>query len=497
MAHDIVPPNPAGTIEALSALGYTLEAAIADLVDNSIDADAGQVEVLFQWDGTNSYVAVVDDGRGMSEVDLLQAMALSVKGPRAVREASELGRFGMGLKTASFSHASVLTVWTRSGYRDSVRTWDLEQVVSSGEWRLLRGATPQARVVLNALEHRVPESGTIVLWQSLRNLVPGESVTEEEAHANFLAAIARVEDHLGMTFGRFVSGSAAKQARPLKLLVNGQEVQAWDPFLMSNRDTLQRPVDHLQLNGHPIKVRPFVLPPKRRLTDEQFRIAGGPKGWVGQEGFYLYRNDRLIVAGGWLGLGFRSDEKHVLARIAVDIPAASDLDWALDITKASALVPLALRGSLHRTAKATRAEAQRVLGSVSRTAVQVHSDDLSFIWKPEKGSGDLRLRINWNHPLVREALLTAADGRPIVRSLLRMIEETVPLGALRMLWDSDEDRDYEPFSSATPAEVVSIAGRIYVAYVSQGLTPEQAKTRLRHTSPFNEYPDLLSQLNLE
>ena len=88
------------------------------------------------------------------------------------------------------------------------------------------------------------------------------------------------------------------------------------------------------------------------------------------------------------------------------------------------------------------------------------------------------------------------DARPTVKALLRFMEETVPLPALRMLFDQEKDRDYQPFSKIPGDEIINIAERMYSAYVSQGLTPQQAAVRLQHTSPFNEYPDLLSVLHL-
>lgn len=137
-----------------------------------------------------------------------------------------------------------------------------------------------------------------------------------------------------------------------------------------------------------------------------------------------------------------------------------------------------------------------MLSSIGKTVAYQNADELSFVWRPERTDGDLRLRINWQHPLVRQALQISPDARPTVKALLRFLEETVPLPALRMLFDQEEDRDYQPFSKAPTDEIVSIAERMYGAYVSQGLTPQQATVRLQHTSPFNEYPDLLSALHL-
>src|SRR5262249_6147049 len=157
---------------------------------------------------------------------------------------------------------------------------------------------------------RVKGSGTIVLWQGLSRLVD-ETVTSDDsaAQAQFLDAVARVEKHLALTFGRFLGGGGPPpRRRTITLTGNSGAVNPWDPCMESHDGTLPRPVEHLQLDGHDVVVRPYVLPPKRRLTDEQYRAGGGPRGWLEQQGLYIYRNNRLIVPGDWLDLpGFRKD----------------------------------------------------------------------------------------------------------------------------------------------------------------------------------------------
>jgi hypothetical protein len=494
----IVAPDPAGTIESLSALGYSPEAAIADLVDNSIDAGARNIDVVFHWAGADSHVAVIDDGQGMTAEELRDAMALALRGPRVPRRARELGRFGMGLKTASFSQANTLIVWSRKGPSEpAVRVWDLARVVSSGEWQLLTDTDVGSSGLLARLLERHRGARTIVLWRSLTKIVEDIAETDDTAgQRHFLDAVARVHNHLAMTFARFLAGRPHRRRR-LQLRINGTIVDPWDPFLESNPHTSPRPPEHLAVDGHAVLVRPFVLPPKRRLTEQQYRAGGGARGWQEQQGFYIYRNDRLIVAGDWLELGgFRKDDKHNLARIAVEIPAEVDHLWSVDVKKATARPPLPLRGDLTRIAKSTRIEAQRVQAALVRTTALTKSDDLTYVWRPERRNGQLRLRLNWQHPLVREAMRVEPDARRTLRALLSYLEETVPLPALRVMFDTDQDRDHEPFSDSPPEEVIKVAERLYAAYINQQLTPAQARTRLRHTPPFDEYGGLLAALDL-
>ena len=501
MSHEIIPPDPAGMIESLSALGYSLEAAIADLVDNSIDAGADTVGVNFHWAGAHSHVAVVDNGSGMTESELVTAMALGRKGASTARDIDELGRFGMGLKTASFSHTSRLAVWSKPASQCvSVRVWDLPEVVRSGEWRLMTSTSPQDQELLNDYASGL-STGTVVLWAGLKKIVhDGDEMDESDAHQQFLRMIEKVDRHLGMTFGRFLKAgqrSNFNRGGRIALSINSSLVKPWDPFLTSNAATLPQPEEHLHVDGTEVLVRPYVLPPKRRLTDGEYENAGGPGGWLDQQGFYVYRNDRLILAGDWLELpGFRKDEKHLLARISVDLPSSLDRLWSIDVKKATALPPLPLRQALSRIGKATREKARGVLTHIGRTTAITKSDDLSYVWKAEKKSGELRVRLNWSHPLVKETIRSAGDNKKDLRALLHFIEETVPVGALRMMYDQDSDTDHAPFSGSPADKVLEVAERLYDSYIGSGLSPQQAADRVCKTPPMNEYPDLLHQMGI-
>lgn len=496
LGYDLAAPDPGGTIASLSALGYSLEAAVADIVDNSVDAKAKNVTVDFHWAGGDSYVVIADDGEGMSEIELVTAMTLGERGPQVDRSPNELGRFGMGLKTASFSQASQLVVWSKSeAGKPCQRVWDLSEVLRTKEWRLQWSPDDTGSAILARYQDR--PRGTVVLWRDLGKIVTeGDSHDDESAHRLFFEAVERVDQHLGMVFCRFL-GARLSESRltRVSIQVNGSTVQPWDPFMQSA--ALIQPVEHLSAAGSTVLVRPFILPPKRRLTDEQFRLGGGPRGWLDQQGFYIFRNDRLILAGDWLGLGaFRKDEKHILARVAVEVPSALDALWAIDVKKASAHPPVALKGHLTRIGKAIRAKSQAVLTHVGRTATVVQADELSYAWRPERTSGEVRVRLNWHHPLVQDAVRLSGDGKSAVKALLRYLEETVPLPALRMMFDDEEDRDYVPFHSVAPDEVVSVAERMLAAFINSGLSPVAAGKRLLVTYPFNEYTDLPVRLGL-
>jgi hypothetical protein len=480
--YQIANPHPGGTIESLKSLGYTIEAAIADLVDNSITAQAGNIDVKFTWDGRNSWVAITDDGNGMTEEELVTAMTIAAKGPSTERGPKDLGRFGMGLKTASFSQARQLIVTTAPlGGPRSTRAWDLDLVIRSGEWRLLQEVDPADAAIL---DHLWGGHGTVVFWRHLHRFDRGEITTgDAAAKSHFYDDIRnRVEPHLGMVFSRFLDGKRLKG-----LTVNGNPVSPWDPFLRNQRFVQRLPDEHIPINGHTMDVEGFILPHPRHLSEDEAHQAAGPTGWLDQQGFYVYRRDRLIVAGDWLGIrGFRKEDKYILARIAVDIPADLDAEWGIDVRKSATVPPLAARSHLQRIGADAKRRAASVLSHRGRIAAREYGADFIYAWNVRQHNGQVTCRINRKHPLVQQVLRGGTEGSADAAALIRLLEETVPVAALRVLHQAETIDDPEPFAGTADAEAIKIAERIQAAYISQGVTPGEARSRIRLMPPFDQ-----------
>ncbi|TCJ94910.1 ATP-binding protein [Nocardia alba] len=484
MDFDVAAPDPAGMVASLSSLGYSLPAAVADLVDNSLSAEAKNVDVDFTWEGQRSWIAVADDGRGMTEPELVIAMTVAARGPSAERSATDLGRFGVGLKSASFSQCRKLTVATTRDGSWHARTWDLGIVEQYKEWRLLRdpgdATTSLLRRITGDMQH-----GTVVLWEQLSGyhstFVSNE---DEKTQAQFYAEAERTEAHLAMVFARFLQRPAR-----CRLRVRGSELSPWDPFLSAHASVQRIPWEPLPLGSQSVRVEPFVLPTAQRLSAAEHESAAGQKGWLGQQGFYVYRRDRLILAGGWLGIrGLRREEKYNLARIAVDIPAEADTDWGVDVRKASVVPPVSLRRHLERIANYTREAAARSARQRGEVVSRAHGAPLRFAWNVKRQDGRIILRINRNHPLVKAAMGDRVGNPDVVRSMIRLLEETVPVMALRVLHETDTVDDPEPFGGPGPAapETVAIARHVYETLLGQGRSPEDARGVLSSMSPFDE-----------
>jgi len=336
-----VPPRANVLIEALRGLGYSTATALADIVDNSIAAGASNVDISFTWNGPQSTVTILDNGSGMTGNALQDAMRLGNRSPLDERAPGDLGRFGLGLKTASFSQCRRLTVASRKDGTTNCLRWDLDILMSAEDdgWYLFEGPAKGSEEQILPLQ--AEESGTLVLWENVDRIVtPG---FQQQDLLDLIDVVAR---HISMVFHRYLDGPQSK----LKISINGVALNPWDPFLITNSATWSSPIAHLRAEGGTVEVRCHVLPHKDRLDARTYEAAAGPNGFTAQQGFYVYRNERLLVAGSWLGLGqgrsWTKEEAHRLARIRLDIPNTADAAWKIDIRKSIARPPVSVRDGL-------------------------------------------------------------------------------------------------------------------------------------------------------
>ncbi|MDC5696313.1 ATP-binding protein [Intrasporangium calvum] len=479
---DIAEPRADALIESLRAFGYSPEAAVADLLDNSISAGARTIDVEFYWNGAESHVAVRDDGRGMDSAALFDAMRPGSASPLEERDPKDLGRFGLGLKTASFSQARELTVITRTADSEkSVRRWDLDLVGASGEWRLLRSAPASL-----AGEDLGLGPGTLVVWTKCDRLVGQADVADTKAQSRFNQVARKVGVHLAAVFHRFMVGRGKVTIR-----LNGTTLQPWDPFMESHPATQNLGTERLPLKGSHVDVTPLVLPHRSKLTDIEQRDGAGEAGWNQQQGFYLYRGDRLLVQGDWLGLGFAKEEHTKLARIAVDIPTTLDHEWQVDVKKSSARAPGPLQADLRRIATATRRQAEEIYRHRGKLMVRRTSQDFVMAWLQYKTrDGELRYRVNRAHPVIRALLDASGDNKRIVERSLRFIEETIPTTMIGVSIADALDQQPVPFSESRP-ELAPLLRFVFDGLVDEGLDNADALARIAAAEPFIQYPEVV------
>ena len=484
------PPRAVAMIEALRGLGYSTATALADIIDNSIAAGARNVDLKFEWNGKESVIRIEDDGRGMSAAELDCAMRLGEKNPLDRRDENDLGRFGLGLKTASFSQCRRLTVASVGAEGLQCLRWDLDVLAASeGDgWHLLEGPDDSAAALVE--EFGSNAHGTLVLWEVLDRVV-----TDSFGEQDFLDLIDRVERHLAMVFHRYLEGTRPR----LRLRIAGKPIAAWDPFLAGHpaKPWHSPPASFPGMPG--VEVECHVLPHKDRLALKEYESAQGPDGWTAQQGFYVYRNERLLVAGSWLGLGqgrgWTKDEAHRLARIRLDIPNSADAAWKIDIRKSTARPPVEVRAWLAKLADETRSRARKAFALRGQAPRTRSGEQVSQVWRSQQFSGGMRYRIDIDHPAVRAVLDDARALAPQVLAMLRVIEETVPV---QRIWlDTAENRETPrtSFSGEPPAEVTQVLMVMYRNMVLlKGMSPAMARSRLLLSEPFQNYPELVGAL---
>lgn len=477
-------PEASSMIETFRAIGYSIEAAVADVIDNSISAEAKNVWLNFDWKGSETWVSIKDDGFGMNNEELIQAMKPGSKNPLDGRSNKDLGRFGLGLKTASFSQCRKLTVLSKKeGFQQAFWTWDLDYVKESGKWELLK-FLPDAKM---ESENDSQKSGTIVLWNDIDRLVKNFHSDDAKALDKFLVIMEQVKYHLSMVFHRFIESGS------IKIWFQGRQIKAWNPFLISESATQIFPDEYL--NNGKVIVKGFVLPHKSKISEETYKEAEGPKGWGEQEGFYVYRNERLLLSGDWLGL-YRKEEHYKLARIQIDLPNTLDSEWQIDIKKSIARPPIILREQLKAYSSKVRAQAVEVYRHKGRTVKQLPGQKFVPLWIDHKRGNKWFYKINREHPLIEKSINQAeTEPQKAIENLIRFIEETVPSKSIYIKEATDEDAIGKPFEGIDQEPIRKAMKQMYDKLVNEGKTDEQAKSIIFNIDPFNLFPHFLEFIN--
>jgi len=485
---DLAPPLASHLVESLRAFGYDLATALADLADNSLFHHASKITVYFHWAGENSAIAIADNGNGMDEATLINAMRIGSRNPCEIRDPDDLGRFGLGLKTASFSQCRRVTVFTqRKGGAPVIRCWDLDFIAETNEWRLLRMPSPLAAKLADKLADTT--QGTIVVWEKIDRLTAGNDTENDADEDAFLRHAERVSDHFSAVFHRIMTGR-----NPVSFFLNEKLISPWDPFLVDETATQRLPLEKLPYKGHMIEVAPFVLPHLSKLDAELHRRAAGLRGWNAHQGFYIYRNRRLLVAGDWLGLkGWRQEEHYKLARIRVDLPNALDHEWEIDVTKSRAHPPEKLRRDLVRIGECARSVAKRIYSHRGSKLVPVEGQERIFLWDQMVKHNQISYRLNRDHPLVKYVRASCSDLSKF-NALLRLIEETIPIPLITITDREKPDQTVGPFETTKETELLDVMRQVYAALCSNGLSRNDALLRLSRLEPFPRFPQLLQAI---
>ncbi|MEX0289786.1 MAG: ATP-binding protein [Flavobacteriaceae bacterium] len=454
--HEEIPPRADAMICSLRAFGYDLPMAIADLIDNSISAKANNISVDYDWNDGSPWIRITDDGEGMHESRLREAMRMGSTSPLEARDAKDLGRFGLGLKTASFSQGKLLSVCSKTiGGKEVFRSWDLDVVCAKGKWLLSKRAPEKSEKLLKGLESL--ESGTIVLCQKLDRVSNYSSGDEKVAMEGFLEKFDHVAKYLEMVFHRFLSGK-----NRIVITVGRHVCKAWDPFLEKN--TFTQVLSSEILDRNRVQVKPFVLPHVSKRTLTESAEGAGTLGWNAQQGLYIYRNKRMIIHGGYLDLPFSAEEHYKLCRIQVDLSTDLDHEWSVDVRKAAASPPPKVRADLERIARATRSLAANVYRArAGRTKSKPTKINKHDVWIRRKKAEKILYQINKENEAISRILSEINPSKSWVNKLFHLIQSKVP--HRRIIIDNSETEDCQvnlpPDLSPPPQELIDVCIEIF------------------------------------
>jgi hypothetical protein len=338
--HELI-PSARRLISSLRDMGYDFPAAVADIVDNSIEAGAGRVNIDIRNDGDDSWVRICDDGRGMKPAQLREALRYGSAGE--YDQEKSLGKFGLGLKTASMSQCQHLLIASRSNPNQpqiSAYAWDLAHIVETDTWEILDvGRRDEHTELLR--EPLLTHTGTVVLWKRLDRILGLKHPYGGMIKKRILGMCSELEEHLAMVFHRYLAGEVG--GRRVRIAVNGKPLRPWDPFVRAEKSTARlEPVvlhyDHDGIKGS-VLMEPYVLPHQDDFSSpEAHAAAAGSLRWNRQQGFYIYRADRMVQSGGWSNLR-TLDEHTKLARVALRFDPCLDDAFRINVAKMRVQLP--------------------------------------------------------------------------------------------------------------------------------------------------------------
>lgn len=475
-------PFAPSLIESMRSLGYSFPAAIADLIDNSISARASEIEI-YSEPSTDPFLIIVDNGCGMDENELYDAMRYGSTNPLDDRREDDLGRFGLGLKSASLSQCRRFVVVSKKSNGTHALSWDIDHVIASGAW-MLKGYSQDeiSHLPMVELLDRY-ETGTYIILSDFDRIKEGASNIQE----TFTKNLDDMYDHLSLVFHRFISDG-------VRISVNGSDVIAMDPFLLENRATQRKRESNIYIDDQRITLKPFVLPHLSKLSQDDLKKVGGRERLRNDQGFYVYRNKRLIIWGTWFRLA-RKEELNKLARVMVDIPNSLDYLWSIDIRKSSASLPDKIKKNMYNAVYESVSSSEAV--HEYRGRKEKKNSDIEYVWEKVRVRDGYEYQINRKIPQLE--MLQSSLGEPEVRLLnvlLDTIEAAFPVQALYV--DVAKGNIENKKEDDEQIEKLWDELQVQMEYVKKnGLPIRDYYTMFMKVEPFCNYKEIVSRIKEE
>lgn len=480
-----VPPKAAALSESMRDVGYSLEAAVADIIDNSISATASKVDIFFGMENSIARLAIIDNGRGMTEGELIEAMRHGTGGPRTKRSKDDLGRFGLGLKTASFSQCTKLTVIsTKNGLRSGA-VWDLDLVSKRDEWIVCK--LDDAEITATPFIDRLTGDGTMVLWENLDRLCESDSCSVNEKLIN--EKIRQVEKHLSLVFHRFLSGEI-KGRRKLGISINYHDLEPFDPFCTGNKATQHLNMEIIRIHNNEVLIQPYILPHHSKLSQKEREFYNDRSDFLNNQGAYVYRNGRLMSWGDWFRLVPKS-EATKLARVRIDFPNSLDKYWTIDIKKSRAYPPHQVREQL-----------KKIIGRISDSSIRVHKgkgkklyDSIPKpIWLRTAKEGTIEYSLDREHPIISAVIKSLEEQEyKRIHEVLSLIESSIPVEAIYADY-ATYPQNFEREANIDRDELLKRLEDVWnILSVNQEITEKSFREVVCFLKPYSDFDDVIDE----
>ncbi|MGC6430338.1 MAG: ATP-binding protein [Jejuia sp.] len=431
-AEEII-PDPESLLESVRSIGYSVKEAISDLIDNSISANATKINVVFEMNESLEF-HLIDNGEGMSYEELVSAFRLGSTNPKTTRKENDLGRFGMGMKTASLSQCRAVTVTSKQNGQVYSRTLDLDEVSVHKKWII--GEKEIHPNITDFLEKI--DSGTIVSWEKIDD----SDISEEE----FDHLLLEIRDYISLCFHRFMERSKDS----IEFALNGLNIEPVSPIVTDSQI-----FSEISLDGVDSKMKAYTIPIRKENQSEalfnSFELFNGVES---QQGIYIYRSDRLLCFGGWLGI-VRPNNSYKLCRVIIDFKNdySSDTIWSIDIKKTKATIPYAYRQEIKRFVKKAQLDSSRKIGKYNKKELikaNAKLYDNVELWtvKKNKTYGFWEYNLNIDNPLFTPLLEKVKETD--LQLILDIVTRNLPIA------DIIDNNDEEPANHDTLYALVDL-----------------------------------------
>ncbi|MDF9866947.1 hypothetical protein OKW22_000506 [Bacilli bacterium PM5-3] len=412
-------PSASNMIESTRSIGYTFETALADIIDNSIFANSKKIEIFFD-NGNNCnsiYLEILDNGIGMNKEEIINAMKYGSSNVYSQRDEYDLGRFGLGLKTASLSQCRKLTVVSKKNGEISGCCWDLDLIKESDDWTLIILDDIEINRIVNIDNLIKKESGTIVRWENFDKL--GD---DKESKGYVLDSVMDyAEKHISLVYHRFF------EEKKVEIYFNNRILEAIDPFFLSNNATQILEKESLKFNGQTINISPYIVPHNNKLKQKEKSILNKYKDLNLNEGLYIYRANRLIAWGKWFRVS-RQDELSNLVRIRIDIPNSMDLEWKIDVKKSSLEIPYKLKSSLKEVVDRVAKKSKKVY---NHKGIVRNTNQYTPIYNRIEKDKKIFYRINRELALLNVIFENVDfNTKKLINNLLEQLEDSIPYDSI-------------------------------------------------------------------